>query len=178
MIVYFVRHASAGERLDNATKDEKRSLDDEGTLQCRYIGRALALMDVHPDVVLSSPLKRAVQTASAIANEVGFEGKIVLENSLRPESKVDAFLSMLRSQSKYEVVMVVGHRPSIDEFISRILGISTAVNAVITMKKGAVVRIDIEKRQHGNLVWSITPKLVRTLHESLSKSSRPNTSRK
>ena len=178
MIVYFVRHASAGERLVNSVKDEKRHLDDEGTLQCRYIGRALALMDVHPDVVLSSPLKRAVQTASAIANELGHEGKIALENSLRPESKLVDFLETLRVHAKSEVVMAVGHRPSIDEFISRILGIQSRGNSAITMKKGAVMRVDIEKRQHGNLVWSITPKMVRSLHEDLNKSSRPKTARK
>jgi len=178
MIVYFVRHASAGERFDNPAKDEKRPLDDEGTLQCRYIGRALALMDVHPDIILSSPLKRSVQTASAIANELGYEGKIVLDGRLRPESELEDFLEALRSHVRSEVVMVVGHRPSLDEFISRIIGVPAGARSAVVMKKGSVARVDLEKRLRGVLQWCITPKMVRTLHESLSKSSRPNTSRK
>jgi phosphohistidine phosphatase len=178
MIVYFVRHASAGERLDNSTKDEKRRLDDEGTLQCRYIGRALSLMDVQPEIILSSPLKRSVQTASAIANELGYEGKIVLEAALRPEAKLEDFLKTLRTHVKAEVVMVVGHRPSIDEFISHLIGMTSGSHLALVMKKGAVARVDLEKRLRGVLQWCITPKMVRALHESLNKSSRPNTSRK
>jgi len=178
MIIYFIRHASAGERFDNPVKDEKRALDDEGTLQCRYMGRALALMDVHPDVILSSPLKRAVQTASAIANELGYEGKIVQDAALRPETELEGFLESLRAHARAEVVIVVGHRPNIDEFISRIIGTPAGSRPAVIMKKGAVARVDLEKRLRGELQWCITPKMVRVLHDSLSKSSRPKTSRK
>ena len=178
MIVYFIRHASAGERLDNPAKDEKRALDDEGTLQCRYIGRALALMDVHPDLILSSPLKRAVQTASAVANELGYEGKIVMEGTLRPEAELEDFLEALRAHARAEVVIVVGHRPSLDEFVSRIIGSPAGSRPSVVMKKGAVARVDLEKRLRGVLQWCLTPKIVRALHENLSKSSRPKTSLK
>ena len=71
MIVYFVRHASAGHHLANPVQDEKRPLDDEGIEQCTQVGRALAAMDVRVDAVISSPLKRATQTASLVANELG-----------------------------------------------------------------------------------------------------------
>src|SRR5271155_5372827 len=159
MIVYFIRHASAGERFDNPAKDEKRALDDEGTLQCRYMGRALALMDVHPELILSSPLKRAVQTASAIANELGYEGKIVLDGSLRPEAELESFLEALRAHARAEVVIVVGHRPSIDEFISRIIGTPAGARTALVMKKGSVARVDLEKRLRGELQWCFSPKI-------------------
>ena len=44
MIVYFLRHANAGERLVSPKKDEKRGLDKEGIEQCGYVGRALAAL--------------------------------------------------------------------------------------------------------------------------------------
>ena len=62
MIIYFLRHASAGERMSNPKKDEKRALDKEGIEQCGYVGRALAALDVQVDAVVSSPLKRSTQT--------------------------------------------------------------------------------------------------------------------
>ena len=71
MILYFLRHASAGEHLANPKKDENRALDKEGIEQCGYIGRALAGLDVQVDVIVSSPLKRCTQTAALVGNELG-----------------------------------------------------------------------------------------------------------
>jgi len=57
MIIYLLRHASAGERMSNPKKDEKRPLDSDGIEQCGIVGRALAAIDSQPDIVISSPLK-------------------------------------------------------------------------------------------------------------------------
>src|SRR5471032_1945125 len=91
MIIYFLRHASAGEHALNPKKDEKRALDQTGIEQCGYVGRALAALDVHVDVIISSPLKRATQTASLVGNEMGYEGKLVLEDALKPGASFDDF---------------------------------------------------------------------------------------
>ena len=64
MILYFVRHASAGERVIDPKKDEKRALDPDGIEQCRLMGRLLAALDVQVDAIIASPLKRAAQTAA------------------------------------------------------------------------------------------------------------------
>ena len=66
MIVYFLRHANAGQKRLNPVQDEKRPLDKEGIEQCRYVGRLLNGLDVHVDLILTSPLKRATQTASTV----------------------------------------------------------------------------------------------------------------
>ena len=76
MILYFLRHASAGEHVANPKKDEKRALDKDGIEQCGYVGRALAALDVQVDFIVSSPLKRSTQTASLVGNEMGYEGKL------------------------------------------------------------------------------------------------------
>jgi phosphohistidine phosphatase len=86
MIVYFLRHANAGERMLSPKKDEKRGLDKEGIEQCGYVGRALAALDVQVDAVISSPLKRSTQTAALVGNEMGFEGKLQIEPALRPQA--------------------------------------------------------------------------------------------
>src|SRR5437899_2257887 len=101
MIIYFVRHASAGEQLNNLKKDEKRPLDADGIEQCGFIGRALAAINAQPDVIISSPLKRATQTASLIGNEVGYENKLLLEPALRPEGAFPDFRRMLEKYSKH-----------------------------------------------------------------------------
>src|SRR5882762_7332177 len=108
MILYFLRHASAGEPVNNPKKDEKRALDENGIEQCGYVGRALTALDTQVDVILSSPLKRAAQTASLVGNEMGYEGKLQLTDALRPEASFTDFRKLLDKYVKYESIMVVG----------------------------------------------------------------------
>ena len=88
MIVYFLRHASAGKPKNDAKKDEKRPLDAEGVEQCRLMGRALSALEVQVDAILSSPLKRATQTASLVGNEMGHDGKLELTPALRLRARL------------------------------------------------------------------------------------------
>jgi phosphohistidine phosphatase len=176
MLLYFFRHASAGKTMLNPKKDERRPLDEEGILQARYVGRLLANMDVQVDQIISSPLKRARQTATLVANELAFEGAVQIDDALRPEAGFEQFRTMLARYKKYDSVMVVGHNPSFTEFLSKSVS-SSAGAPNIDFKKGAVARVELNGRT-GTLDWLVTPKIARTLQSSLKSSSRPKTSRK
>jgi phosphohistidine phosphatase len=176
MIIYFLRHASAGEHLLNPRKDEKRALDKEGIEQCGYIGRALAAMDVQVDIIVSSPLKRATQTASLVGNEMGYEGKLQIEAGLKPGATLADFRRMLSKYSSQESLMVVGHNPNLSQFLGSIIG-EPDCEASVELKKGAVARIDM-RRTSGTLQWCLTPKALRSLYTAAIESSRPKTSRK
>src|SRR5215470_1718122 len=117
MIIYFLRHASAGKSVSNVSKDERRALDEEGILQARYVGRMLANLDVQVEQIVSSPLKRARQTASIVANELAFESAVLMDDALRPEAQLPQFQLMLSRFRKHESIMVVGHNPSMTEFL-------------------------------------------------------------
>src|SRR5882757_6920740 len=176
MIVYFLRHASAGQGLVDPKKDEKRPLDAEGVRQCGYIGRTLAALEVHVDAIVSSPLKRALQTASLVGNEMGYEGKFYIENALRPEADFTAFKGMMHSYRKFEAIMVVGHNPSLQDFLAQYIS-STGCKSGIELKKGAVARVDTGTKLNV-LQWSITPKIAKAVYDSATPKSRPKTSRK
>lgn len=176
MFLYFLRHASAGQPLSNSKKDEKRGLDQEGIEQCGYIGRALAALGVQVDVILSSPLKRSTQTAALVGNEMGHEGKLVLENGLRPEASYSDFQKMLQKYTRQESILVVGHNPNLREFLGRVIS-ERGCEAIVELKKGAVAKIEM-RRSTGSLSWCITPRILRALHTAAAESSRPKTSRK
>ncbi len=176
MIIYFLRHASAGEPLSNPKKDEKRALDETGVEQCGYVGRALSALDVQVEVILSSPLKRAAQTASLVGNEMGHEGKLQLEDGLRPTASFADFRKMLDKYARHESIMVVGHNPTLSEFLGRSVS-ETGCEAAVDLKKGAIARVEMS-RNAGSLVWCLTPKILRTLYAAAAESSRPKTSRK
>jgi phosphohistidine phosphatase len=176
MIVYFLRHASAGTKTSDPRKDERRPLDEGGVLQSRHIGRFLATMGVEVDAVVSSPLKRALQTASLAAGELGFDREVQIDEALRPESEYSAFQSLLARLRKHESVIIVGHNPSMTEFLTKAVSNETAA-AHVELKKGAVAKVEINGRS-GTLHWLVTPKIARTLQSRVKLSSRPKTSRK
>jgi phosphohistidine phosphatase len=176
MIVYFLRHANAGERLVSPKKDEKRGLDKEGIEQCGYVGRALAALDVQVDAVISSPLKRSTQTASLVGNEMGFEGKLQIDPALRPQGTFADFRKLLDKYARHEAIMVVGHNPNLSEFLGRIIS-ATGCEAATDLRKGAVAKVEL-RRSSGSLSWCLTPKILRTLYAAAAESSRPKSSRK
>lgn len=176
MILYFLRHASAGHHLANPTQDEKRPLDRQGIEQCTQMGRGLNAMDVHVDAVISSPLKRATQTASLVANEIGFDGKLQLTPALRPSAQMEAFRELLDKNAKLEAVLLVGHNPSLSQFLSLLIS-EGASESSVDLKKCAVARADLSGGM-GILKWVLTPKMLQAVSVTAAKSSRPKTLRK
>jgi len=176
MILYFLRHASAGHHVANPAQDEKRPLDDQGIEQCSQVGRALNAMDVHVDAVISSPLKRATQTASLVANEIGFDGKLQRTPALRPNAQMEAFRELLNKNAQLEAVVVVGHNPSLSQFLSLLIS-EGASESSVELKKCAVARVDLSGGM-GILKWLLTPKMAQGLSATTGKSSRPKTPRK
>jgi phosphohistidine phosphatase len=175
MNLYLMRHANAGVPRDNAKLDAKRGLIAEGKEQCMIMGRILGALKVQPEVILSSPLKRALQTAQFVGNELGYEGKVEISPALQPEATYTDFLKLLDKFADRQDVLVVGHNPNLFQFLGRI--ITGNGGAGVRMRKGAVARIDMEK--HPPLLqWLVDPRMARWIYASVAKSSRSKTSRK
>ena len=175
MVIYFLRHANAGQKqFSNPAKDEKRPIDKAGELQSHDVGRALAAVGVTANVVISSPLTRAVQTANIVAREIGYEEKIALDDALRPEASFEQFRALLSRHKDKAVIMVVGHDPSMTQFVNRVLSGGRTMGA-IEMKKGGVAKVQTELRGPAVLRWCMTPKVVQRIQRSSAKRSRPKT---
>lgn len=176
MILYILRHASAGSRRRNPLLDRKRGLDKEGKQQCLLIGGYLNAMGVSFDAILSSPLKRSLQTASLVATEIGFEQKIAVDASLEPAGRFVDFESMLAKHSTQENLLVVGHNPNLAQFAGALIAPRTA-RANLRLRKGAIARIDLSRRP-GQLLSMVDTRMLRQFQASVAKSSRRKTSRK
>lgn len=176
MIIYFLRHANAGEKRADPVRDEKRPLDKDGVLQCRYVGALLASLDVQVEQIVTSPLKRATQTASLVGNEIGFDGRLQISDTLRPSATFEDFRELLHACAKYDAIMVVGHNPNLTEFVSQIVTNGGSKRS-IELKKGGIARVDYSPKR-SVLNWMITPRLARALYTSAHSKSLPKTSRK
>ena len=176
MNLYLLRHANAGQRRSNPKLDLKRPLDKEGKQQCLLIGGVLSALKVQFDCILSSPLKRALQTASLVGTESCYEQRIVVSPALSPSGTWREFQTLLAGLTKYEDVLLVGHNPNLTQYLNTLLCHSATV-APIRMRKGAIAKLDMN-RTPGRLQWLFDPRLVRAVQASSVKRSRPKTSRK
>ena len=178
MVIYFLRHANAGTKtFSDPAKDEKRSIDKAGEQQSHDVGRALAAMGVTVDAIITSPLTRAVQTAAIVSQELGHEEKILQDEALRPEATFEQFKGLLNRHKEKLAIMVVGHDPSMTEFVNKVLSNGAPLEA-IEMKKAGVAKVVKELRRPAVLKWCIPPKAVQKIQRSSARSSRPKTALK
>ena len=175
MNLYLMRHANAGIRRENPALDAKRALVKDGKDQCILMARMLSALKVQADVIVSSPLKRALQTAQLVGTELGYEAKVEVSAALGPDADYAAFLRLVEKYSDREDVLMVGHNPNLFKFLGQL--ITGNGGAGVRMRKGTVARIAMDK--HPPLLqWLIDPRMARSFYASVAKSSRPKTSRK
>ncbi len=110
-----VRHAKSSWG-DGSLMDKNRPLDERGKHDAPEMGRRLAKRDLKPDLIMSSPAKRALATARLLAKELDYEPqKIVMDESLYAVTAAD-LLDMIRNlDDGTQTVMLVGHNPELTE---------------------------------------------------------------
>jgi phosphohistidine phosphatase len=175
MNLYLMRHANAGLRRDNPVLDAKRGLVKEGKEQCMLMARVLSALNAQVEVIVSSPLKRALQTAQFVGTELGYEAKVETGNALLPGADFPAFQALLSKYAGRDGILVVGHNPNLFQFLGRL--ITGNGGAAIRLRKGSIARVDMDHHPP-RLQWLLDPRSARQLYESVAKSSRPKTSRK
>ncbi len=177
-----MRHASAGTRRVNPKLDVKRPLDKEGKRHCLQLAQVLSNLRVSFDLIVSSPLKRCLQTAQLIGTEMGYEAKILHARALEPGADFAQFQRLVHECRTYENVLMVGHNPNVTAFLGHLI-VGNPVHedatgmANLRLRKGAIARVTVE-RGPAILKWMLDPRLVRSLYATSTKSSRRKTSRK
>src|SRR5512142_1273449 len=104
MNLFILRHASAGTRRANPLLDVKRPLDKEGKRHCLQLAHVLNASKIQFDLIVSSNLKRSLQTASLVGTETGYESAIQISNALAPEATLHDFQRLLDTCRDYENV--------------------------------------------------------------------------
>jgi phosphohistidine phosphatase len=172
MILYLMRHANAGIRRGNPVLDEKRALIKEGKEQCILMARVLGALNAQVDVIVSSPLKRSLQTAQFVGTDLGYDAKVEASPALGPDADYADFQELLAGYAGREGVLAVGHNPNVFQFLGRM--ITANGGAAIRMRKGSVACIDLD-RHPPQLQWLIDPRSARPIFASVQKKPRPKT---
>lgn len=121
MEIYLVRHAEALERREGLA-EEVRHLTQKGRKQASKQAKRLRKFKVRPDLIMTSPLVRAVQTAEFIAAQTGMDAVVAAHDSLSFGAGIDDLVSMIRECGRLKSVMLVGHEPQLSKLAGFLLG--------------------------------------------------------
>lgn len=158
MEIYLLRHGIAEDRAEGG--DAARALTDEGRKKLRRVLETAAKAGVEPSLILSSPLKRALQTAEIASEALGYKEKIVQVEALRPESSPQDLWEEIRGRRGEQALLAAGHEPMMSATVAFLLG-TPALQ--VDMKKAALVSIAISRfaaNPQGVLRWMLIPRLT------------------
>lgn len=172
MQVYLLRHGIA-EDARSGINDADRALTPDGRRKLRQVLQAASQAGVQPTLILTSPLKRAIQTAEIAKEVLAYKKDLARTKALAPESSVEQIWDEIRGHRDETAVILVGHNPLFSELAAYLLGDR---RIQVDVKKGSIVRIDFENFQaqpKGILRWLLVPKLAsgRTRNASVGAAS-------
>lgn len=152
MQLYFLRHGEAGWPNWNKSDDE-RPLTDFGKNEMSEVAKFLARLKAEPDLIVTSPLPRAAQTAKIAAEHL--KSKLRQDELLSPGFGISELRTVLK-RHRSKILMLVGHEPDFTSVISKLTGAS------LKLSKAGVALLDIDSEsEKGRLLWLFPPKIAR-----------------
>jgi phosphohistidine phosphatase len=159
MELYILRHGIAEDEKPGQ-RDSERALTDEGRRKLREVLRVAERAGLNPDLMISSPYLRAVQTAEVAKDILRYKGTLSQTPALIPSSEPATVWQEVRTHRDASSIILVGHEPLLSQVVGYMLG---APALQVDLKKAAIVRIDLESfgaHPRGVLKWMLTPKLI------------------
>ena len=152
MYLYFLRHGEAD--WPNWKKsDDERPLTKRGKKEMHEVAKFLDRLKVRPELIVTSPLPRAAQTAEIAADYL--KAKLRKDELIAPGFGMSELRTVLK-RHRAKSLMMVGHEPDFSEVISKLTG------AALKLSKGGVALVDVDlSSEKGRLLWLFPPKLSR-----------------
>jgi phosphohistidine phosphatase len=160
-----IRHGPAGDPDAWAAEgrdDRLRPLTPEGKKEVKQVARGLTTLVPSVDLIATSPLVRAVQTAEIVAKQ--YESEILTVEALAPGTDPDKVVHWLREQRSDGTVAVVGHEPDLSTLICYLL--TRERSSFLSLKKSGAGLLELDdspKAGHAKLEWLLTPRALQQL---------------
>jgi phosphohistidine phosphatase len=160
MQIYLLRHGIAEDERPGLA-DQDRALVPEGRKKLKEVLRLARQADTAVSLILSSPYRRARQTADMVVELLAAEAELLESSTLTPEGRPELVWQEVRAHRTVDSMMLVSHEPLMSATAAYFLN-SAALQ--VDFKKGALMRIDVESlatpQPHGTLRWMVIPKLA------------------
>jgi phosphohistidine phosphatase len=138
MDLVIVRHAAAIER-STGISEEQRYLTPEGRVSFRKTARTMLKNGIEPDLIITSPLIRAVQTADILAETLTYIGPLVVADELSPGFALPALRVLCDTYHSVNELMLVGHEPDLSTLVASLLNLPSGFD----FKKGSAIKVKI-----------------------------------
>jgi phosphohistidine phosphatase len=166
MELFLLRHGLAVERGTHGFEDDStRPLTPKGRRQMRKIAATMKQLAPDLDLVLSSPLVRARQTAEIVARSLKLEKRLKFSNALAPGGTAAILMRQLQREKPAPAkVLLVGHEPD----LSRLVSLFTTGGPYLELdfKKGGLCKLESGKLRPGKcavLAWLLTPRQMKAM---------------
>jgi phosphohistidine phosphatase len=174
--LYLLRHGDAGKGMAAAGNEAGDvPLTIAGREEIALIGRSVKILNLKFSAIVTSPLKRAVQTAKIIARVLAMEKRISIWNELLPEGNLMKLYNKLHQYTMESTILMIGHEPYLSNIIYDMIFQKNRVNQLgrINLKKAGLAKIrviSLTPNISGELRWLLTPRILKSLAKSSSKS--------
>ena len=139
MLLYLLRHAEAE---PHSSDDNSRRLTEKGRDQSERVGKFLTSQGLKPDLILTSPVTRARETAGIVAKKLG-DAEVIQVPWLACGMDPGTALGELAGYSRFESVMIVGHEPDFSSLVTDLLGAGSS--ATINISKASLTAMDLSR---------------------------------
>lgn len=159
MEIYLLRHGVA-EDGQAGQPDSERALTPDGRKKLRTVLKVAAGAGLAPSLILTSPYKRALQTAQLAAEILNYKGDLLRTKTLEPGSNPKTVWDEIRVHKDEARILLAGHEPLFSRLTAYLLA---APDLHVDFKKGALACIELERfppEPHGVLRWLLTSKLA------------------
>jgi phosphohistidine phosphatase len=157
MDLFVLRHGKAGPSSDGSD-DSKRALTGDGKKEIRKIGKWMRRKKFRFEVIATSPLTRAYETAEIVARSLGQKKRLAVWEELAPGGDVDTICYHVAQYGEEASVLLTGHEPLLSMLVSRIIAENDTASLILA--KGGLAKIrnySFNKRPSGDLQWLLTP---------------------
>ncbi len=161
--LYFLRHGIAVPRGTPGIRDADRPLTERGEERLIRSVKGMRQLGLKFDLILSSPLTRAYQTAQIVKVVLPFTKEIEIEETLTPEGSLSKFIVKMKKRKESEILLT-GHEPAMSSWIQDLLRCGDS--ASVQMKKGALcqLRVDLQENPpEAELEFLLQPRILRRL---------------
>jgi len=155
MILYFLRHGRAEHTA--GLEDAERRLTDTGESQLRAAAPLWRRLNLRPQLILTSPLVRAVQTANLLVDGLGSKHAPVVDERLSPGAEWAAMAQAMAAHGSAQRVMFVGHQPDLGSAVELLSGASS-----IRLRPGSLACLEFPgtpEPGQGEIAWLLDPDL-------------------
>jgi len=160
MNLFILRHGIAVEHgAAGYENDSERPLTSKGERKIWMVAEAMKALGISFDLILSSPLVRARETAEIVAEALKTQKRLELTDTLAPQESAKPLIDYISKRGAVDEVLLVGHEPFLSRLIS--LLISGDSGASVLLKKGGFCKLSTVELKHGQcatLEWLLTAK--------------------